>query len=253
MKLLIIKNGLCETDIAQLIFEADQTFETDTVCSRANDYDSIDIQNYCGVIILGGVQRLSDPDSYNRYPYLADLVTNLRNWIDRGVNVLGICLGAQLIALALGHEVVECRDMISGYDKQIKLTTSGQSDPIFDYDFDMFRSYYLALHCDRISLRDTGERVNILAEMDEIPYVIRYRNTYGVQFHPDITLRILRTFCSEFNFDPGLIEEGTKISNCLKMASIVFFMHWVLTIRSNCPSDCPSDYSSDDDQNVDAV
>jgi GMP synthase-like glutamine amidotransferase len=232
MRILIIKNGICETDIGQIIYEVNRQIETDTICSRSIDYDSLDISSYDGVLILGGSQRLSDPDVLEIHPYLTELITRIRKWIDTGIHIMGICLGAQLIAIALNHKVVKCDRLISGYDQDIRLTEVGRSDPLFDFNFDVFRSYLLSLHFDRIELsNDRGEKVNVLAELQGIPYAFRYRNAYGIQFHPDITLRILETFCSEFSFDPRLIEEGSLIANCTRTASIIFFLHWILTIH----------------------
>jgi len=55
-----------------------------------------------GLIVLGGPMNV---DQTERYPFLADEVAWIREAIARGMPVLGICLGGQLIAKALGASV----------------------------------------------------------------------------------------------------------------------------------------------------
>ena len=234
MKLLIVKNGVCDTDIEILIYKVDHNIETRIVCSRSKELESIDTDKFDGIIILGGPQRLSDPQWRREYRYLAKFVRIIQNWIRDGVNILGICLGAQLIALALGHNILERDEIVSGYNQNITLTPSGINDPVFDYDFEIFKDYYLSLHADYIAQVEIGRQLDVLAMSDDMIYAFRYGNVIGVQFHPDITLRILEKFCSEFNFESQLVEESQRIRNCAEMANMILFMHWInsLKIRS---------------------
>jgi GMP synthase (glutamine-hydrolysing) len=61
------------------------------------DLDTID-----GLVVFGGAESVTEID---RYPYLQDEAALLRRAAERDVPVLGICLGAQLLAHALGGEV----------------------------------------------------------------------------------------------------------------------------------------------------
>ncbi|OOG23263.1 amidotransferase [Thioalkalivibrio denitrificans] len=54
------------------------------------------------LIVMGGPMSVNDED---RFPWLRDEKQFIRNVIDRGTSVLGICLGAQLIAGSLGASV----------------------------------------------------------------------------------------------------------------------------------------------------
>jgi GMP synthase-like glutamine amidotransferase len=55
-----------------------------------------------GLVVLGGFMNV---DETERYPFLVDERQWIRDAIDADVPVLGICLGAQLMASALGAEV----------------------------------------------------------------------------------------------------------------------------------------------------
>ncbi|MDR7033045.1 type 1 glutamine amidotransferase [Mesorhizobium sp. BE184] len=60
-----------------------------------------DAARHDAVIVLGGEQNaLADDD----YPYFPDLLALLRDFAERDRAVLGICLGAQLVARAFGGE-----------------------------------------------------------------------------------------------------------------------------------------------------
>ncbi len=62
-----------------------------------NDLDGVD-----GVISLGGPQ---DTDEVNRHEWMQPEIDYLKAAHDAGLPVLGVCLGAQLLAVALGGEV----------------------------------------------------------------------------------------------------------------------------------------------------
>lgn len=86
-----------------------------------------EVDRYHGLVILGGPMNC---DETARYPHLAIEVAAIRTAIERGMPVLGICLGAQLIARALGARVVpnEVKE-IGWYD--LTPTAEGMHDSLF--------------------------------------------------------------------------------------------------------------------------
>ena len=63
---------------------------------------SVPHDDYDVLVVMGGPMGVHDSD---QYPWLDLELRFIREAIDRGKHVLGICLGAQLIAKALGAEV----------------------------------------------------------------------------------------------------------------------------------------------------
>ncbi len=85
------------------------------------------MEEAAGLIVLGGPMNV---DQIDEYPYLGPEVGWIRQAVDAGLPVLGICLGSQLIAKALGARVhPNGTKEIGWYD--IERTAAAQSDPLF--------------------------------------------------------------------------------------------------------------------------
>lgn len=74
------------------------------------------------LVVLGGPIGLADTD---RYPYLLDELDALRRRLDRRLPTLGVCLGAQLVAAALGAGVEPTGRVEIGYSP-LTLTPAGR-------------------------------------------------------------------------------------------------------------------------------
>jgi GMP synthase-like glutamine amidotransferase len=79
-----------------------------------------------GVVAMGGPMSVHDEDSY---PWLVDERRLLVAMAEAGRTVLGVCLGAQQLALALGAEVYEGPGPEIGAGA-VNLTTAGLDDPV---------------------------------------------------------------------------------------------------------------------------
>lgn len=83
------------------------------------------LDTFDGLIVMGGPMGVGDTDVY---PWLADEIAFVRSAIEAGQPTLGICLGAQIIAAALGARVCRNDEKEIGFF-QVTVTDAGRSSP----------------------------------------------------------------------------------------------------------------------------
>jgi len=87
------------------------------------------IEGYDGIVVLGGPMSVYD---VVEYPNLETEMALLREAIHREIPILGICLGAQLIARALGADVAPNPEKeIGWYD--VSASDAARADPFFSH------------------------------------------------------------------------------------------------------------------------
>lgn len=119
------------------------------------------------IIILGGGMNVSEIDLY---PWLLNEKKFIRECIDNNNKILGICLGAQLLAEALGGEVFKAENAEIGWH-QIKLLETDSSLHAFHWHF-----YQFTLPKNAINIAKSEICPN---------QAFRYKNILAYQFHPE--------------------------------------------------------------------
>lgn len=140
------------------------------------------LADYAGVVIFGGPMSVNDhPD----VPFLDDEIRWLPTILDDGVPVMGLCLGAQLIAHALGGIIAPRPDgrVEVGYT-EITPTPQGLETGLFPKPMHAFQ-----WHQDGITLPAADPDIKHLAGSDGFPVqAFMWKNhVLGVQFHPEVT------------------------------------------------------------------
>lgn len=133
-------------------------------------------ENLTPTIVLGGSQNVTELD---KFPYLLDEITWIKACIDHQVPVLGICLGAQLIAYSLGAEVTASVPKTCEFGfYPVKPTPSAAN--WLDKPMTVMQAHY-----QNFSLPDGAIH---LASSDFSPVqAFRYgENTVALQFHPEV-------------------------------------------------------------------
>jgi GMP synthase (glutamine-hydrolysing) len=137
------------------------------------------VTRYNGLVVLGGPMNVDD---LKRHPHLAVEVELIQQAIDQGLPVLGICLGAQLIAKALGAPVyANGVKEIGWYD--VSPTLAAKDDPLFQ-DFGVVEKIF-QWHGDTFAL--PAGAVHLAASPTCPHQAFRYGDkVYGLQFHLEV-------------------------------------------------------------------
>ncbi len=138
-----------------------------------------DMDRYHGLVILGGPMNC---DQVDRYPHLATEVELAQAAIAAGKPVLGICLGSQVLARALGARVMRNPVKEIGW-YELAPTAAGRNDPLFRHLKNPQQIFQW--HGDTFDIPDHAVR---LAESPDCPnQAFRYGdNVYGLQFHLEV-------------------------------------------------------------------
>lgn len=84
------------------------------------------LEGYDGLIVLGGPMNV---DEVEDYPNLQTEVTLIKDAVDKELPILGICLGSQLLAKALGAKVRKNPQKEIGW-YELSPTKEGERDPL---------------------------------------------------------------------------------------------------------------------------
>jgi GMP synthase-like glutamine amidotransferase len=141
-----------------------------------------------GLIIMGGPMSANDP-----LPGLIDELGLIERALRDDVPMLGICLGSQLIAKALGARVYRNRELEIGWEP-VWLTDAARDDAVFRGigSPEMFFHW----HGETFDLPEGAEW---LAYSDKCRHqAYRYgRRVHGIQFHPEITAEMIVDWCAQ--------------------------------------------------------
>jgi GMP synthase (glutamine-hydrolysing) len=128
------------------------------------------------VVVLGGPIGADDVD---RFPFLADEIAALRTRADADRPTIGICLGAQLLARALGADVTPSEHTEIGY-APLTVTPAGEHSPLRH----LADIPVLHWHSDRFAIPDGGQRLASSAGCDNQAFAVG--NLLGLQFHLEV-------------------------------------------------------------------
>jgi GMP synthase-like glutamine amidotransferase len=146
-----------------------------------------DISDNSALIILGGAMGVHDS---SQYPYLLAVRSYIQQAIHREVPLLGICLGGQLMADALGAPVHSQRSGERGLHS-VEVLKSANTDPLFFGIPEVFPTFQW--HNDSFEI--PVDAVCLASSPACAHQAFRYGvNHYGLQFHPEVTRSIVTSW-----------------------------------------------------------
>ena len=152
-----------------------------------------------GLVVLGGSMGVRD---YEQYPFLREEGRLIMQAVAQNVPVLGVCLGAQLVASVLGAAVGRNTQPEIGWHP-VRLTAEGARDPLWDGVSQTWTGFHWHGDC-----FETPPGAVSLASSALTPcQAFRYgRAVYGFQFHLEVTEVMIRDWTVEFAGE--LVREG---------------------------------------------
>jgi GMP synthase (glutamine-hydrolysing) len=211
-------------------------FEIEYLHAATDDLDMIRPETDDLLIILGGPISVNDEEEY---PFLQTELDLLKERLAANMPTLGICLGAQLIARALGSRVYPGPHKEIGWSP-IQLNDAGS------------RSALRHLVGDGVSVLhwhgetfDLPEAAGLLASTELYPnQAFEYGKALALQFHPEVTSRGLEQWyighTGEIHRTEGvsvnqLRGDGRQYADTLQGRAYLFLNEWLEDVEAVRP------------------
>jgi len=200
MRFLVLQH-LCIEPPAQLadcLMKVGQTVETIRIDKGEAIPDSL--TNYAGLIVMGGPMSAND-DS----PFIKEEIALLQQAIAQNFPVLGICLGAQLLAKAAGAEILPSPERELGWYPLFP-TPDSASDPLFSSlpanGLNVFQ-----WHGETFSLPDDA---TLLASCPNVPnQAFRLGSCqYSLQFHVEVDAPVIQQWIDAGESERAYLREN---------------------------------------------
>jgi len=190
------------------------------------------LDGYEALIILGGPMN---SDQIESHPNLITEVDIIREAVDRQLSVLGICLGAQLLAKALGGSVSRNKTReIGWYD--VELTDAGSGDAVLS-EFRAVTEVF-QWHEDGIQL-PPGTVHLASSDVSNVQAFRHGEHVYGFQFHLEVDQSLIERWLTvpanqgtlrdeAGRVDPDVVRRRSVESvNALEALSRATFSRWI--------------------------
>ena len=162
------------------------------------------LSSYDAAIVFGGSMHADEDETH---PWLREEKELLRRFLEARKPVLGVCLGAQLVAEAAGAWVGRASEPEIGWHT-VELTAAAASDPLFarlPRRFVALQWHYYAF--------SAPEGATELARSPICSQAFRLGElAWGVQFHPEVTLAMVEQWLEEpeeVDFDREALRRET--------------------------------------------
>lgn len=178
-----------------------------------------------GIVILGGPMGAYEESAY---PFLAAEKALIREAVDSGVPVLGICLGAQLIADAFGGKARPGQHGLEAGFVDVHYTDAGAADPVTG---GLSRSV-LSWHQDTF---DLPAGATLLARSEKYLQAFRLGSALAIQFHPEAPTELVEIWAKQDRDRlraeglslEAILEEARRREDDRRTEAIAAFRAWL--------------------------
>ncbi|MBX3093306.1 MAG: gamma-glutamyl-gamma-aminobutyrate hydrolase family protein [Cryobacterium sp.] len=215
-------------------------FRLRIVDPKVSDAAALDPEDGDLLIVLGGHEGAYELD---RFPYLRGELKLIRSRIDAELPILGICLGAQLMAGSLGARNYKADTIDYGY-RELELTDAGAASPLRHTR----GVAMLEWHDDHFELPEEATLLATSAGAPNEAYAIG-DFALGVQFHPEVTDEMHDVWTADT--ESSLHRHGISIddwralrdehNDAMQTASAAIFTEWLDAIERRSDAERLSD------------
>ena len=218
-KILSIQNTSIETLGNLRDFMENDGYEISTIQAGIDDIP-IDPRQYSAIIILGGYMSV-----YDNLTYLNAEQELIRKAHKNRVPILGICLGSQLIAQALGGRVYKGKKKEIGWH-DVTINSNGLADIFKGTNSERIRVFQW--HRDTYDLPNTSK---LLAYSNMYPQAFRIDSIIGILFHLEVNYNMIRQWTEEYiseikeenlSIEDILTDKKKEFENLLNSCKIVY-------------------------------
>lgn len=177
---------------------SEEGLELDVVHAYDGDPLPENLVRHQAVLFLGGGYM---PDADERAPWLVPGRALMDEALRTGVPVLGVCLGAQLLAYVAGGTVEAEHGAPEAGSTPLTLRAEAASDPLFHE----LPTRVNAVEHRVDAITDLPPGANWLAESERCP-IQAFRvgeHAWGVQFHPEATPARIRCWDADYLHEQG--------------------------------------------------
>ena len=144
---------------------------------------------------------------YDNVQYLKREQELIRHALKLEIPVLGICLGSQLIAQAIGGNVYKGRKKEIGWSN-VMLNHAGYNDLFKGINTKSIKVFQW--HGDTY---DLPPKATIMASSKLYPQAFRFGSVFGIQFHMEVNAEMIRRWAEEYSQE--LKRERIKLTDLL--------------------------------------
>ena len=148
-------------------------------------YTLPDLEQVRSLVVMGGPMNVYEED---KHPFLVEEDHYIRKAIKGKVPYLGVCLGSQLLAKALGAKVYKARQEEIGWS-EVTMMPKADSDPLFG-GLGLERIKVLQWHGDTFDLPEGSAHLASGLLVPNQAYAVSGR-FYGLQFHLEVNRPML--------------------------------------------------------------
>jgi GMP synthase (glutamine-hydrolysing) len=151
---------------------------------EVDKYPVVDPTEFDAILAMGGFQHVGENE---KYPYLVEVESMICKAIAEDIPYLGICLGGQLLAHALGAPVKKHSITPLGF-YNVQTTVMGKDDPLFHGLPDSVQVFHW--HEDTFDIPQ--EAIQLACNAQTENQAFRYgRHAYGTQYHIEVTPELI--------------------------------------------------------------